>query len=447
MDLKDMRLYVDDRIEEGVFRVHRDVYTDPALFELEQGFIFERTWSFLGLESQIAKPHDFITTFIGRTPILVARDAKGAIGAFINACRHKGAQVACAEAGNTKMHVCPYHGWAYDSGGGNIDIKDRKTAQYSAAFDAEDHNLIVLPRVASYKGLVFGSLSAAVPPLEDFLGEMRFFLDLVPEQSPNGMEFVPGRSIYTYRANWKLQMDNGMDPYHLTSTHQSYMALQARRRAGQGNLEARQFDWQRRAAAEGGVFQFDHGHSVFWMNQPEPEKRPVYARLAEVTARVGAVKADWMVKARNFTIFPNMQIADSISLMLRTFRPLAVDRTEMKSFCLAPIGEDREVRAWRLRQFEDFFNPSGMATPDDTVVYEQCQAGLGSRPLSFLQGYSRGIGAMTPGADDVARSIGITPQSSSRGTFETQFETAFHPSYREWARLMEAGVAGRKAYE
>ena len=62
--------------------------------------------------------------------------------------------------------------------------------------------------------------------------------------------------------------------------------------------------------------------------------------------------------------------------MLRTFRPVAVDRTEMRSYCLAPIGEKPELRAWRLRQFEDFFNPTGIATPDDTVTYEDCQRGI-----------------------------------------------------------------------
>ena len=63
----------------------------------------------------------------------------------------------------------------------------------------------------------------------------------------------------------------------------------------------------------------------------------------------------------------------------------------MKSYCLAPIGEAPELRAWRLRQFEDFFNPGGMATPDDTVTYEGCQSGFGAQPISFLQGYARGM--------------------------------------------------------
>ena len=78
--MENMGLCLDDRPDEGVFRVHRRVYTDPEIFELEQKLIFERTWIFLTIDSQIAKPGDFITTWIGKTPILVTRDAKGQIG-------------------------------------------------------------------------------------------------------------------------------------------------------------------------------------------------------------------------------------------------------------------------------------------------------------------------------------------------------------------------------
>jgi benzoate/toluate 1,2-dioxygenase alpha subunit len=446
MDLKDIRLYVDDRPDESIFRVHRGVYSDPQLFELEQRYIFERTWNFLGLESQFPDPNDFITATIGRTPILVARDANKRIGAFVNTCRHKGAVVCAAEQGNARYHVCPYHGWSYDASGKNINIKDRKTGRYPDAFDAEDHDLIPIAKIESYRGLVFGSLSPDVPPLPDFLGDAAFFLDLVMEQGPAGMEYIPGRAVYTYRGNWKLQVDNGLDPYHLTSTHLSYIDIQARRRAGEGNVEARQFDWQKRAAAEGGSFGFPNGHSMMWLNQPEPEKRPIFPVLPEIRGRVGELRADWMIKARNTLVFPNMQIADSITLMLRTFHPLAVDRTEMRSYCLAPIGEAPDLRAWRLRQFEDFFNPGGMATPDDTVVYEECQRGFGAQPIGFLQGYSRGLAAMQQGPNDVARTLGIRPASSVQGPFDMFNEVVFHAPYREWARLMAAGQAGRKAY-
>lgn len=446
MASRDMSDLVDDRPDDGVFRVHRDVFADAELHALERKFIFERTWNFLTAESQVANANDFATAWIAHTPIIVTRDAENRVNAFLNVCRHKGARIVGAEQGNARLLVCPYHGWAYDCAGRNHAIKDRKAGFYPPSFDAESHDLLKLPRVESYKGLIFGSLSADVPPLAEFLGEMRVFLDLAMDQGPHGMEFVPGRVAYTYRGNWKLQLDNGVDPYHLTSTHLSFIGIQGRRRAGEGNLDARQFDWAKRARREAGVFCFPHGHSVFWTDQPEAEKRPIYPAIDEVRARVGAVRAEWMLRARNIQVFPNLQIADAMTLMLRTFRPLAVDRTEMRSYCLAPIGEKPELRAWRLRQFEDFFNPTGLATPDDTVVYEDCQRGMGAEGLTFLQGYARGMTALEPGANAPARSLGIAPEASAVGTFETGPETQFHPAYREWRRLMEAGLTGRKPY-
>ena len=448
MNVENIRLYVDDRPADKVFKVRRDVFVDPELYELEMKYVFERTWSFLGLESQLAKANDYFTGAIGRTPVLVTRDAQGKIGAFINACRHKGATVARLESGNAKFHVCPYHGWAYDASGRNVDIKDHAAGCYSAAFEAEDHGLIPIARIESYKGLVFGCLSTDVPPLAEFLGELRFFIDCAMEQAPQGMEFIAGRMVYEYQGNWKLQLDNGVDPYHLTTTHVSFIDVQRRRRKGQGNVVARQFDWDARASIGGGIYNFEHGHSALWRYHPGDEavKRPIYPVIDSIAQRVGQLKADWMLKPRTVIVFPNLQIADTVALMMRTFRPLAVDRTEMRSWCLAPIGEAPELRAQRLRQFEDFFNPAGLATPDDTVVYEDCQRGFVAEGLDWLQGYSRALGAVHEGGDQVAAEIGIRPARSTPGPIEMCPETGLHSSYREWARLMEAGVAGRKPY-
>ena len=448
MDAKHVNSYVDDRPSEGVFRVHPAAYSDPELFELEMKFIFERTWSFLAIESQIAKPNDFVTATIGRTPVLVTRTPGNAIRAFVNACRHKGAMVCRMEQGNARYHVCPYHGWAYDANGKNVDIKDRKAGQYAPAFDAESHDLLPLPKVAVYNGLIFGCLSPDVPPLDEFLGDIKFFLDCVMDQGPNGMEFVPGRVIYNYRGNWKLQLDNGLDPYHLTSTHTSFIEVQNRRRRGAGNVEARQFDWEKRAATRGGVFGFSNGHSLVWNDHPQPENRPIYPSNEEIRQRVGDTRASWILsKLRQTTIFPNMQIPEAISQLLRTFQPVAVDRTMMRVYCLAPIGERPDLRAWRLRQFEDFFNPTGIATPDDVATYEECQRGFQAKELGWLQGYARGIAAIDRGENEVTREIGIRPNESVIGKFEMQSEVGFHSCHREWARLMEAGLAGRKAYE
>jgi phenylpropionate dioxygenase-like ring-hydroxylating dioxygenase large terminal subunit len=443
-----MREYVDDRIADGVFRVHPDVFTDPELYALEQRHVFAKTWIFLGLETQLPKPNDYIVAHIGEVQVLVTRDKSGALGAFLNTCRHKGTLLCRTESGNRRYHVCPYHGWSYDAAGKLVDIKDRAAGGYSAAFERENHDLVRLPAFASCKGLMFGSLSADVPPLDAFLGDLRFFLDAAMEQGPHGMEFVPGRIAFTFDANWKAQMDNGTDFYHLTSTHTSFMEVQ-RRRADEasGNQAARQFDWKKRFAQEGGAFTFAHGHNAIWLNQAEVDKRPIHPQIPEVRARAGDALADWMLKLRNVTIFPSMQIADATSLNVRTFRPLSVNRTEMRYWCLAPIGEAPEVRAWRLRQFEDFFNVSGFATPDDAVTYEDLQLGLQARQVGWLQGYGRAMTALVPGASPLARDLGVKPTASVQGGFELQNEVSSHATYREWARLMDRGLRGLPAYD
>ena len=58
-------------IEPG--RVHRDVYTDPEVFELEMERIFGRAWLFVGHTSQVPNPGDYITTELGRQPVIMAR--------------------------------------------------------------------------------------------------------------------------------------------------------------------------------------------------------------------------------------------------------------------------------------------------------------------------------------------------------------------------------------
>ena len=133
-------------------------------------------------------------------------------------------------------------------------------------FRSDNHDLLPLGQLASYKGLVFGSLNADVAPLQEHLGGLRPVIDLALDQGEHGMEFVPGRISLIYHGNWKMQMDNGIDPYHLTSTHAGFMDVMGRRRDGEGNQAARQFDWQKRLSQQGGAFLFKNGHSAIWLN-------------------------------------------------------------------------------------------------------------------------------------------------------------------------------------
>ena len=434
------RLVVDRVEEQGEFLVHRDVFRDPAVFELEMKYIFERNWIFVGLESQAPNPNDYYTTWVGRQPIIVARDKAGKLGAFVNSCSHKGARIAHHRSGNTKQWVCSYHGWAFDTAGQCIYIKDQDAGCYAEPFNRLDHNLKQI-KFGQYRGFLFASLSDDVPTLDEHLGESRKLLDLVWDQGPDGVEAIPGVSTYTYDANWKMQIENCVDGYHLTSCHPSFMNIVSRRKAGEsGNTQVKSIDFAAMAAVKGGGYTFPRGHAIGIFDNPAPEERGLHLHHDELVARVGANKARWMYAGRNLTIYPNVQFAENASLQMRVIRPLSVDKTEMTIYCLGAKGESDAARAIRIRQYEDFFNTSGMATPDDTIAYEDCQVGFRALAVDVMQGYYRGVTNVVNGADERAAEIGFTPATSSTGPFAMQDETVMFGGYRAWKQFIKDGL-------
>jgi hypothetical protein len=131
-----------------------------------------------------------------------------------------------------------------------------------------------------------------------------------------------------------------------------------------------------------------------------------------------------MLRTRQLNVFPNLQLASTAALQMRVITPVAVDRTEIASYCLAPVGESPERRRQRLRQYQDFFNPSGLATPDDTVTFEDCQRGFASGEIEWQQGYARAIGRVVRGPDAHAVELGIAPDTSVSGTSCARHATA-----------------------
>ncbi|VCU71850.1 Anthranilate 1,2-dioxygenase large subunit [Pigmentiphaga humi] len=432
----DLDRLLDDRAEQGIFRVHRDAFTDPAVFEHEQASVFESTWVFVGLDSQLPRAHDFLTTRIGRQPVLVTRDGEGRLHCLLNSCRHRGMMVATQRSGNRRTHTCRYHGWVYGSDGANQYVSNQAEGRYPGWFQASDHGLAPVARFGSYRGFLFASLSEDVPPLDEYLGDARAFLDLIVDQGPQGLEFVPGNAGYTFQANWKLQLENSLDMYHFSSTHASYVELLARREtdAFAGGMPPAQAEVQ-------GTFSFGHGHAVTWR-----ESRASAALLARRRAACAAAMDDtrvrWALRARNLTIFPNLQIVDNVtSVMLRVIHPLAADQTEMRTHCLAPKGEEADLRAARIRDYEDFFNASGLATPDDNVAYEHSQAGFAARAAGWTAGYLRGLDTSgMQSIDPYAAELGMRHIDGRLGPRTLGDETCFHDGYRAWHRLMRRGL-------
>ena len=104
-------------------RVHRDLYTSQELFELEQEHFFANTWNYVGHESQLPKPGDWISNEIAGRPLIVVRHADGSVRAMMNRCAHKGSRLVNGPCGNTgKFFRCPYHAWTFRSVGSLLSV-------------------------------------------------------------------------------------------------------------------------------------------------------------------------------------------------------------------------------------------------------------------------------------------------------------------------------------
>lgn len=431
----------DDR-EAGVFRCRRDIFTNAELFELEMSAIFEGNWVYLAHESQIPDNNDYYTTYIGRQPVIVTRDKTGELHAVINACAHKGAMLCRRKHGNKGSFTCPFHGWTFSNSGKLLKVKDEKTTQYPPQFNKEgSHDLRRVARFQNYRGFLFGSLNPDVAPLEDYLGETRVIIDQIVDQSPDGLEVLRGNSSYVYNGNWKLQMENGCDGYHVSSVHWNYAATMSRR-SEEGTKAVDANSWSKSTA---GVYGFDNGHILLWTRTMNPEVRPVYGRREEISARVGEKRADFIVnQTRNLCLYPNVFLMDQFSTQIRVVRPISVDQTEVSIFCFAPKSESAGDRATRIRQYEDFFNVSGMGTADDLEEFRACQAGYAAASSALWNDMSRGAPLWIDGPDENAQRMGLKPMLSGE---RSEDEGLFVRQHEYWVTVMREALDRQRGRE
>lgn len=425
---------IDDRPGDGIFRINRAIYNDPAVLEAEYRRIFEGGWLFLCHESIVPKPGDFFGTHMGRQPVFVMRTEDGAIAAYLNACGHRGSLLVKARSGNARILACPYHGFCFDTRGRCVSAPKRATG-WPERFDLAQFDLRPIARIDSYRGLVFGSLTPDVPSLEEHLGAATALIDIFVAPAPQPLEIVGGYSIYQTACNWKVMHENGPDAFHAPVVHNNFAAAIAYREKHAGAAGLRKTDTGRLTARIASAsYDLGNGHTAFWHQRPSPEAFPIFQEREALARRFTPGQLAWIVeRGRHVTIFPNLLLNDLASTHLRVYRPLGIDRMETIIWCLAPAGEAAEARAARLRKFEDFFLPSGMATPDDVAIAEAAQKASWAQasPWSVL---SRGLASCHDGPDAAARELGFAPRVSSDSW---DHEIAIRGVYRRWLEMME----------
>jgi p-cumate 2,3-dioxygenase alpha subunit len=146
--------FVDEDCEGHRFRVHRETMTSRRVFGEEMARIFNRCWLYVGHESEVCNPGDYVRRPVGNRPVFMVRGARsGAVHVFHNTCTHRGAVVCRHKAGNAKVFQCFYHAWSFDSEGELVGVPDREG--YGGELDFAALGLRPVARVESYRGFVF----------------------------------------------------------------------------------------------------------------------------------------------------------------------------------------------------------------------------------------------------------------------------------------------------
>jgi phenylpropionate dioxygenase-like ring-hydroxylating dioxygenase large terminal subunit len=211
-------------------RVPYWVYQDEANYQAELRRIFEGpVWNYVCLESDVARPGDYRTTFVGEMPVIVVRSRDGAIRAFENRCAHRGALIALDDAGTARRFQCVYHAWTYDLEGNLIGVAFEKGSHGRGGmppqFCKAEHGPRKL-RTATLHGLVFASLSHEAPPIEEYLGEaVRGRIARVLRRPLQ----VLGRFTQALPNNWKLYCENVKDTYHASLLHAFFTTFRVTR--------------------------------------------------------------------------------------------------------------------------------------------------------------------------------------------------------------------------
>ncbi len=369
-------------------RVHRDVYTDPELFQLEMDRLWARTWVYVGHDSQVMQPGDYVTASIGAEPVMMVRQPDGSVRVIRNRCAHKGAKLVSDAAGNAGGYFrCPYHAWTYRLDGSLRGVP-LKSAYANTGFDQCDAaEGLVAVASHSYRGFVFARLSREGPAFSEYFGASLSSIDYLANRSPVGeLEVVGGVLRYLHDSNWKMFVENLNDTMHPMVAHESAAGTAKRLWADKPADEPKPMAIEQLvpfASGYGffdkmGVRVFENGHSysgVHFSIHSSYAAMPEYE--AAMVAHYGEERArDILGTVRHNTVYyPSLTIKGAIQ-SIRVVRPVAVDKTIIESWTFR-LKDAPEAMLHRTITYNRLINsPLSIVGHDDQYCYRVIQEGL-----------------------------------------------------------------------
>ena len=406
-------------------RVHRRVYADADVFDLEMERIFERTWVYAAHESEVAEVGDYVRARIGRREVIVVRSDGDAIAGFFNRCPHRGSMICNVRRGHVSTFDCPYHGWSFARDGKLLGVPLPRG--YPDDFDVEDpqNSLEPVARISSYRGFIFINLCADSPTLEDYIAPVRDSIDNIVDRAPDGGLMREGGEFrQIYYGNWKVHIENTFDFIHGHFLHRSswgavkdwehdvepddtpHMAQQMKANGRSLNT------WD-----DVGLCGFSGGHAYIggFYNEDKiaPERSdPTFTAYRKLLVeRHGEAKTAGILKIDRFNtlVYPNL-ILNNRFQQIRQFEPVAVDQTLLRSFCFRLKGAPEEMLHSAVRFMMSQNSPASMISQDDHEAFKNLQTAVSPRDwngrASDWMDISRGYGHETRRNDGAVQGVG-----------------------------------------
>jgi phenylpropionate dioxygenase-like ring-hydroxylating dioxygenase large terminal subunit len=415
-------------------RVHRDLYLSDELFALEQERFFANTWLYVGHASQVPNTGDYWALELAGRPVMMVRQADGAVRVFYNRCAHKGSRLVTDESGNAgKFFRCPYHAWTYKLDGAPLAIPLKSGYEGTRLKECESgQGLVELKNTAVYRDFVFVRLSDHGPGFEDYFGEVLGAIDNMVARSPEGRLTVGGGVLRNViHCNWKMYLENINDTVHPMSTHES--ATQAADTLWQGRApeEPKPMAMEQILPFGSGYDFFDkmggrvfaNGHSVLGINFSIHSN---YAQLPDYEAAMreahGAERAIEILQRspQNSVLFPSLSVKGSPQA-IRVIRPLAANRTLIEAWSFRAAGAPQLLFERAMTYNRLVFSPMSVVAHDDVHLFESIQRGLAAE-----------------GNEWVSLHRNFDPAELAQATISTNGtnELLMRNQFRAWAKYM-----------
>jgi phenylpropionate dioxygenase-like ring-hydroxylating dioxygenase large terminal subunit len=417
--------------------ISREIFVNPDIYAEEQERIFARSWLFVGHESLIAKPGDFITSRMGEESVVVTRGRQGGVHVLLNSCMHRGMKVCRYDQGNTRLFTCPYHGWSYGIDGKLVERPGQLVGvpgfeqHYHGELDRAAWGLKAVGRVALYKGTIWANWDAGAPDFLDWLGGMRACLDFALDHrdgSAGGSEAIGGIQKWRLNTNWKIVAENFIGDLYHDISHRSVDLVGIGPSGGKGRRDAQ------RPRMQIGFPGLGHGGLGETPHNSEPDYAPAWALYPEVEAyyrelherRVRNLGDRARVTMSVGTIFPNTSFHGRQPRTILMAHPCGPTQTEMWRIYLVDADAPEAVKDAARHYYLRYSGPAGMTEQDDMENWTyatEASKGVIARRLHY--NYQMGLGH--------ARPVPGLPGAVQNGPMAEENQRIF---YGRWAQFM-----------